>query len=163
MGGMLVRWLGGVFVIAWIWLSYEPLRIEFESLKTIVSLWHVDAVTKRRQIDGPVYDFVQRVSEIIPPRQNELVYLFAADSGYTYQKSNYYLYPRSLTLIDPARLEAQDVSAGAYLIVYLPPRLSMRDLEAVQRDWETVHQALPPIGQVYRTRNAGIYRVLSGR
>jgi hypothetical protein len=158
-----MRWLGGVFVIAWIWFSYQPLRIEFESLRTIASLWRVDAVTKRRQIDGPLYDFVQRATEIIPPHQKELVYLFTPDREYTYYKSNYYLYPRSLMLIDPARLGAQDISPGAYLIVYLPPRLSMRDLAEVKRDWEMVRQELPPIGEIHRTANAGIYRVLSGR
>lgn len=156
-----MRWLCGVVLVAWIGAGHQYLRAEWFSITAVPSLWAMDVVEKKRRIDGPLYDFLLKTGDIVPASQAEVIHLYAIDGGYTLQKSNYYLYPRSLHLIDPASVRAEDFSDGSYFVFYIPPGRLKADPEGVQRGFDELIARLPPAVRLYRTPNAGVYRMVS--
>ncbi len=155
-----VRWLCGIFVVAWVVVCIQPLRSELVAVATMRSVWSMDATEKRLRVDGPIYEFLEKAREVIPGDPNQEVYLFAVDNGYTYYKANYYLYPRSLYLIDPANADSRAISAGSYFIFFIPSSLATERPDEIKRDFDRVAGKLPPVVKVFRTPNAGIYRVV---
>jgi hypothetical protein len=156
-----MRWVCVVFLVAWVGVSYKYLIAEWFSMAAAPSLWGVDVVEKKRRIDGPLYEFLLKTSDIVPASQTEVVYLYAVDNGYTYYKANYYLYPRSVRLIDPATIRSEDFPDGSYFIFYILPTTLMTDPDGVQRGFDELIAKLPPAVRLYRTPNAGVYRTVS--
>jgi len=151
-------WFKVVVLIVWVAVGHQTLSAEVESIRKLPTLWALDAHAQKRRIDGPLYEFVQRVQEHVPLDQAPVVSMFAAD-GYTYLKVSSYLYPTTIRHLDPAHLSSQDLPIGGYFLVYFPSRLVDTTSEVLTRDWNAVAAKLPPMREVYRASNMGIYQV----
>lgn len=154
-----LRWLFGIVVVGWVAVCVPLLRSEFMSVATMRTAWTMTETEKRDFIDGPIYEFLENARDLIPGDPQQEVHLFAVDDGYTYYKSNYYLYPRTLYLMDPATSRARPVSPGAYFVFFIPQSLATKNPDGIKRDFDRIAASLPPVVKLYRTPNAGIYRV----
>lgn len=155
------QWWYGLFFVAWVAVCYQSLRLEFRGLTTTKSLWRIDVEEKLHRMDGPLYDFLQKAGNLVPGRPDQTIHVYAVDSGYTFVRSNYYLYPRSLQLMDHAHVGPRDLLPGTFVMFYIPPSVLAADPQKVQREFDELADTLPPVVRLYRIPNAGLYRVAS--
>ena len=131
---------------------------EFSSVNLLITQLHTESKHGDLLKPDPLKQILQQTRAALPQVENQNLYLFDGGSEYVYYKANYELLPTTIHRIDPETFDLRQITPGDYFLVELS-RVPNSKQAIMKRHWERLTADPPPMRQVFRTSESGLFEI----